>query len=109
MIENVSIMNYYAMTDSAILSEIGARIVAHRLSKNITQEEVAQSIGVGRMTYNQLENGKGKLSTLVATLRYLDCLDSLDAFLPTPQFSPIAARKLKGKEKNGHLRDPRNL
>jgi hypothetical protein len=34
--------------------------------------EVAQYIGVGRMIYNQLKNGRGKLATLVATLRDLD-------------------------------------
>lgn len=92
-------MNLYSMTDDAVLTEMGARLAAYRLRKNITQAEVAQAIGVGRTTYVHLEAGMGKLNTLVAALRYLECLESLDAFLPKPQFSPIAARKFNGKEK----------
>jgi len=94
-------MNFHAMTDGAIEAELGSRLAAQRLRKNITQEDIALALGVSRTTYNQLEKGKGKLSTLIAAMRYLNCLDELNNFLPATQFSPLAALKLS--KRSGRL------
>lgn len=89
----------YGMTDEAIARELGDRLEQVRLRKNITQEQVAEEIGVSRTTYRKLAEGQAKLVTLISALRYLGELEALDGFLPAQEFSPMAAFKAKGKQR----------
>ncbi len=92
-------MNYYTMTDKAIVSEIGTRIKTLRLRKNLTQKQLSQAAAVSLNVIKALEAGKGKISSLVAVLRELNSLESLDRFIPEPKISPLQLAKRQGKKR----------
>lgn len=72
-----------AMTDEAIAKELGQRLARVRINANVTQDELAEAIGIDRGRISRLENaGSGKLFTVVAVLRHLDRLDLLEQWLP---------------------------
>lgn len=93
-------MDYYVMTDKAIEAEIGSRIRALRLRKNLTQQQLSEAAALSLNTIKSLESGKGKLSALIAVLRELAALDVLDTFLPEVSISPLQlARQQKKKRR----------
>ena len=85
----MTITDYYTVSDSTILGELGGRIRGLRLRKNITQESLAERTLMAVGTIKSLEAGKGKLSTLVAVLRELGALDQLDQLIPPISISPL--------------------
>lgn len=93
----MAINDYFLMTDDAIATELGSRIRALRLRKNITQQALAESAALSLNTIKALETGNGKISTLIAVLRELNTLDALDAFIPEVPISPIQLAKRQGK------------
>lgn len=92
-------MDYYSMTDKAIAAELGTRIKALRLRKNLTQQQVAEAVVLSLNSIKSLEAGKGKLSTLIAVLRELGALDALDSFIPEATISPLQLAKQHGKKR----------
>jgi DNA-binding XRE family transcriptional regulator len=93
-------MNFEAMSEKAVLEELGRRIQAQRLNVNLAQAEVARKAGVSRRALQNLESGRVcTLSLLIRVLRAMDKLSQLDAFLPEPGLSPIQLAKLKGRER----------
>ena len=85
-------------TDLEVLQEMGARLRAYRLQRNLAQSDLATSAGVNRTTIRDIEAGKdSQLSTLVKLLRALGKLEDIDAFLPKPSVSPIQLMKSQGK------------
>lgn len=93
------IMDYYSMTDKGIEAELGQRLRALRLRKNLTQQQLADAVAVSVNSIKAIEKGKGKIATLVAVVREMGALDSLDAFIPPVQVSPLQLVKLKGKKR----------
>ena len=84
------------LSNLQVEQELGKRLKAHRLQLNLSQAEVAERSGLSRRTITAIENGEGStLSTLIALLRALDALETLDGFLPDPGISPIAMLKLR--------------
>jgi DNA-binding XRE family transcriptional regulator len=93
-------MNFEAMSEKAVLEELGRRIQAQRLNVNLAQAEVARKAGVSRRALQNLESGRVcTLSLLIRVLRAMGKLSQLDAFLPEPGLSPIQLAKLKGRER----------
>jgi transcriptional regulator with XRE-family HTH domain len=93
-------MNFEAMSDKALLAEIGRRVQVRRLNMNITQADVAEKAGISRRALQNLESGRVcTLPLLIRTLRALGNLDALDNFLPEPGPSPLQLAKLKGRER----------
>lgn len=92
-------MDFYVMTDNAIMKEIGRRFRELRLRKNVTQEELAGRTQTSISRIKSLESGKGKLETMIAVLRELDGLDNLGIFLPDPGISPLQIAKMQGKKR----------
>ncbi len=91
-------MDYYDLSDKALLAEIGRRVQRHRLNKNMTQIKVARLSGASRNTVQALESGKGiNLHSFLRILRALEALDALGALIPDPGFSPLEAAKLLGR------------
>ncbi len=71
------------LTNEEILAEIGARLRARRLDRNVSVAAVADAVGVNRKTILDAETtGDIRLSTLVKLLRYMNLLGVLDAALP---------------------------
>lgn len=93
----MTINDYYTVSDSTILKELGKRVRSLRLRKGITQEELGQRILLAVGTIKSLEAGKGKLSTLVAVMRELGVLEQLDQFIPPISISPLGMAKDKGR------------
>ena len=91
-------MDFYGMSDRAILVELGQRIRRRRLEKNRTQQEIAEMAGLDRTTVGEIERGSSaSLLTLVQVLRALGALEELDGFLPDPGLSPLELAKMKGR------------
>ena len=93
-------MNLYAMTDEAIATELGQRIAQLRLEKNLTQQQLADAIGLSRVSYGKLESGEAKLVNVIAALRALEQLQALDKAIPEVVFSPMEQLKLQGKKRH---------
>lgn len=92
-------MNIEAMTNQSIAIEIGHRIEQMRLEQNITQQQVADEIGLSRVSYRKLVAGAGKFENIIAVLRTLGRLDLVEQFVPETTFSPMEQLKLKGKQR----------
>lgn len=84
------------LSNSEIEKELGKRIKARRIDRQLSQADVAEHSGLSRRTITSIENGGGStLSTLIAVLRALNSLETLDGFLPDPGPSPMDAIKLR--------------
>lgn len=92
-------MNIESTTNQAIAKEIGHRIEQMRLEQNLTQQQVADEIGLSRLSYRRLVNGSGKLENFIAVFRVLGRLDLLQQLIPEVTFSPMQQLKLKGKQR----------
>src|SRR5687767_3898317 len=92
-------MDYYSMTNTAIAAELGSRLERLRLERNMSQQTLANEIGITPKSYRQMIAGGGKLENIIAAMRALDCLQQLNNFLPEPPPSPLAQLKLRGKER----------
>lgn len=90
-------MDFYIFSDKAIEEELGHRIKALRLGKNITQKKLAEAAMLSLNTIKSLESGRGKLSALISVFRELEALDQLDSFIPEVSISPIQIAKMQGK------------
>lgn len=108
-------MDYYAMTDNGVASEIGKRIRSLRLRKNLTQDQLSKAAALSLNSIKALESGKGKLQTIIAVLRELGALDQLENFIPETVVSPLQLAARHGKRrvrasgtkgKNGRKKDP---
>lgn len=88
------------LNDAAVLLEIGRRLRRERLNADLTQQQLAQQVGLSRKTIQNAEDGKNcSLESIIRMLRGLNILDQLDAFLPDPGPSPIQLARLRGKER----------
>jgi putative transcriptional regulator len=88
------------LSDSALLTQLGERLLQHRLNRNMTQATLAKEAGVSARTINRVENGHStQLSNLLRLLRSLGLLGNMDALVPEPAMSPMQQMKLHGKDR----------
>ncbi|MDR7090984.1 helix-turn-helix transcriptional regulator [Cellvibrio fibrivorans] len=92
-------MNFYTMTNASVAAELGNRLEKLRLEQNMTQQALADEIGITAKSYRQLVAGSGKLENMVAALRALNALEQLENFLPATPPSPLEQLKLRGKQR----------
>jgi len=92
-------LSFFAMTDKAIVTEIGRRLKSIRLEKNMTQKEVAVATGLSLNAVQAAEKGVSKMMTYVKILRALNSLDALENFLPEVHISPLALARMAGKKR----------
>jgi transcriptional regulator with XRE-family HTH domain len=93
--------------DAPVLAELGARLRALRLERNLSQQKIATEAGVGRMTVQRLEEGESaSLTSLIRVLRALGALGDFDLLLPPPPPSPIdeLRRQGRGRKRAGATR-----
>ncbi|MFV1985071.1 MAG: XRE family transcriptional regulator, partial [Thiohalomonadales bacterium] len=62
-------------------------------------QQVADEIGLSRVSYRKLVTGAGKFENIIAVLRVLGRLDLIEALVAETTFSPIEQLKLKGKQR----------
>ena len=92
-------MGFSNHSDQAIAAILGKRLAQARLEQNITQQKLAEEIGLSRLSYRKLENGEGKLVNFIAALRVLGKVDALALVLPDEPFSPLQQLKLQGNKR----------
>lgn len=86
----------YALSDTAIVAELGAFIKHHRLEQNKTQAQLAEEAGISRSTLVDFEKGmRANIITLVQLLRALRKLNVLNDFEVKLEPSPIQLAELE--------------
>lgn len=92
--------DYSLETIESIERDLGRRLEALRLARNINQTQLAEEAGVSRRTITRLENGAGvSLDTLIRVLRALGLAERLASLLPDPAVRPIDRVRLRGQER----------
>jgi transcriptional regulator with XRE-family HTH domain len=89
------------LSDQAILCELGDRLAAARVTRNLTQAALADEAGVSKRTVERLESGEigARLSALVRICRALDMADRFEALLPSPAVSPVQQLRWAGRRR----------
>jgi transcriptional regulator with XRE-family HTH domain len=88
------------LTDEAVLAELGERLAALRLARDLTQAKLGEQSGVGRTVVQRIETGLPVTTVnLVRVLRVLDALDALDRLIPQQVPSPLEELKLRGRQR----------
>lgn len=93
-----NINNWYALSDPAIIEEIGKQLKRMRLKNNFTQQELANRSGLFRSTISEIENGRiSNLLSLIQLLRALNTLELLNAFVVKEEISPLMVAEQQAK------------
>jgi|GEM_PF-1152748 len=80
-----------AQTADELEAALGASLKAMRLSRNISQKDLAERAGVGTTALKNLENGEGaKVATLVRVVRALGRESWLENAGPVATINPLA-------------------
>jgi len=88
------IMDLSAKTADELQRELGQRLRANRISRSLSQNDLAKKAGVSLKTLRNLELGEGSsVDTLVRTLKALDATQAIELIAPAPTVSPIAMLK----------------
>lgn len=87
------------MSDLAVARELGQRLEQIRLEQNLSQQQLADEIGITAVSYRNLIDGRGKVSNLIALMRALGKVAQLELLLPPSEFSPMERLKMQGKRR----------
>lgn len=89
------------LPDEALLQELGQRLTAARLARNLTQADLAERAGVAKRTIERLESGAvaTQLPGFLRVCRALDLIAGLEILVPEAAASPIAKLKLRGRQR----------
>lgn len=70
--------------------ELGRRLAAQRLNRNLTQRQLADAAAVSINTLRRLEAGDNvSLDTLIRVMEAMDLGDRLDALVPPADVRPV--------------------
>lgn len=83
-------IDFLAATSNQIAAALCKRLESIRLSRNMTQRQLAEEAGVSLRTVGRLEKGQGvSLDTFIRVLTALRIQHSLESLLPDPTVRPI--------------------
>lgn len=83
-------MDFSANSSSAIASALCKRLEDIRLSKNISQAELARQAGVSRSTMTRIADGRSiSLDSFIRVIKALGLADHLARILPDPTVRPV--------------------
>lgn len=86
-------------SDDAVLAHMGQRLAALRLSRQMTQAQLADTAGVSKRTVERLENGESvQMTSFVRCLRALGSLNRIEQMLPEIPVNPILLLERQGKQ-----------
>ncbi len=93
-------IDYALASSDQIEAALCRRLGRIRLSRNMTQKQLADQAGVSLKTIGRLEKGEGiSLDTFIRVLTALRIQHNLAALLPDPSVRPIDRVSLKGTER----------
>lgn len=93
-------IDFSTATSQQIEGVLCKRLEKIRLSRNITQAELAQQSGVSLRTIGRLENGQGiSVDTFIRVLIALSVQQNLEALLPDPTVRPVERINAGGSER----------
>jgi len=85
-------------SDGAVLSELGSRMGAMRLTRNMTQAQLAREAGVSKRTLERIEAGRSaQITSFIRVLRALNVLERLELLLPPTRPGPMDLLKNSGR------------
>jgi transcriptional regulator with XRE-family HTH domain len=89
------------LSDQAVLKELGGRLAAARIERNLTQAALAEQAGVAKRTVERLESGEvaTQLSGFLRVCRALGILERFETLLPEPAPGPMAQLKQQGRKR----------
>ena len=83
-------IDFSVATSEQIEAALCKRLESIRLSRNITQAQLAEEAGVSPRTIGRLEKGHGvSVDTFIRIMMALGIQESLEALLPDPTVRPI--------------------
>lgn len=83
-------IDFSVATSDQIEAALCRRLESIRLSRNITQQQLAEEAGVSPRTIGRLEKGQGvSLDTFIRVLTALRIQHNLQSLLPDPTVRPI--------------------
>lgn len=93
-------VEYSTASSEAIIEALCKRLDDIRLSRNISQAELAAEAGVSRSTLTRIADGKPiSLDSFVRVMQALRLTDHLAALLPDPAVRPVDRVRLDGAER----------
>lgn len=93
-------LDYAIATSKQIEQALCEHIQKIRLSRNITQEQLAKEAGLSLKTIGNLERGQGvSLDTFIRVLIALSIQQNLAALLPDPTIRPMERIESGGTER----------
>jgi transcriptional regulator with XRE-family HTH domain len=101
------------VSETAILSELGARLAQARLDLNMTQEELAEEAAVSKRTVERLETGQSvQLSNLIRVFDALGLVSHQNHIIPPSGPRPMEMLRHQGKQRRratgGQIAPPRS-
>lgn len=93
-------IDYKVATPEQIITALGETLAQIRLSRNITQGELAIKAGISPRTLSRLETGeKASMDTFVRLMQALNLEGHLANLLPDPGIQPVQLLEGKGLER----------
>ena len=92
--------DFSTASSDVIIETLCRRLDEIRLTRNITQAELAERAGVSRSTMARIADGKAiSLDSFVRVMQALGLEDHLAALLPDPSVRPVDRVQLDGSER----------
>jgi transcriptional regulator with XRE-family HTH domain len=92
--------NYKLLSSSQIETDLGKQIREIRLSRNISQKQLATLAGISPSSIYRFESGNGiSLDNFIRILKGLGLETNLEAMLPDPTIIPIEIINRKTKKR----------
>lgn len=93
-------IDYSVATSEQIESDLCKRLERIRLTRNMTQVQLAKEAGVSPRTIGRFEKGQGvSVDTFIRVLTALGIQQNLEALLPDPAVRPVERIGLRGRER----------
>jgi transcriptional regulator with XRE-family HTH domain len=84
------------LTDVELLSQLSERLKNIRISKRITQDELAKMSGLTTRSISKVEAGNSfSVRTLIALMRPLDLIENFNMLVPEPDLTMKNLKALK--------------
>jgi len=93
-------IDFHVATSDQIEAALCKRLESIRLSRNMTQVQLAEEAGVSPRTIGRLEKGQGvSVDTFIRILTALGIQQNLEALLPDPTVRPVERIDIRGSER----------